>query len=1018
MKWLKRLILISALLLIAAVTALLTVNPNHFKPVIERAVQDATNRTLSLDGDLSLSWFPSIGLELGPTRLGNPPGFGQTPFARIERAILRVEFLPLLQATLRVVELDIRGLKLDLQVDDNGQTNWRDLVLLFASESEQASGAPLPVTLAGITVQDAALHFNDAVTDLDFSIAPIGLTTGPIVVGEPVDLALVFDASSATPPVDAHIRVETQSRFDPGPVLTLDDLKIAFSAQGEGLPLSLKEGQVTGTVAVDLNERTVSVTPLEGVVFAASPDGVEVQIASTATGTGDLDTYRFSLSNLRVNLDATGLPLADRWFSGTLSGAIAVDAAARTVTIDRSRLEMRGEGSRGEDVELLFEGGGEIDLARRGVNFEGLRATLDAFGVPLGEESLTGTLTADISGELDGSGISIGPVSLVLQGEGAGDVASDLKLNGTGYIGPEEGAPFSAKIALESVLRGGTPDMGENRGTLDCEFSGELAADQILVYPVDGKLTHTAPDGKATRVAVSGNGMIDLQQRTLNIEEIRIDLKARDGFAGLGGISGELRAAISAGLNQGFIEFEAVEAKLRGSIPEGVIFAFRAAGDGRFNPEKQVLTFDDLGLRFRGSGQGSDAASVEVSARTGLEADLAEGKATMEPVEIEWSAIKADGRILAAGLKDMPEAIGSLKIHPFSPRQVLASLGHPVAPATPDQILGSGAGLLEFQATAKRIVLPRFELALDDSRLNGKLSVEPGEPANIVMLTHLDRIDLDPYLAALAQQPAPPETEYPETGNGAFEAVSELLNAIELKATMDVGELTIGGTTATGINATLRASEGVLDARPVSASIYEGRARGLFSLDARETEPRLSLHTEATGVALGNLIADALGEEAATLEGRGSLRLNLETRGTSAAAMTHHLQGSIRTEIKRGALHDKALAAKIEIMMALLRARKPRPPEERILFDLLTGTWNTDKGVISNDDLRFDLPIVSFRGKGAIDLNENRIDYALYPLLPGRERDLWLAPITIRGPLADPNYGLDVTRFTREAPQP
>ena len=329
MKWLKRLVLVLALLVVAAIVALLTVNPNHFKPLIEHAVLETTGRTLSLDGDLSLTWFPSLGLEFGPTRLGNPTGFGESPFARIERAVLRVDLVPLLQGALQIHELEIRGLTLDLQVDGEGKTNWRDLVLLFASESEQANGAALPVTLAGITVEDAALHFNDAVTDLDFSIAPIGLSTGPVALGEPVDLVLEFDASSTTPPVDAHFRVETTSRIDPGPVLTLADLKAAFSAEGEGLPLTLKEGQVAGTVAVDLNTREVSATPLQGVIVAASPEGVEVQIASTATGNGNLNTYRFELSDLRVNLDATGLPLADRWFSGSLASAITVDAAAK-----------------------------------------------------------------------------------------------------------------------------------------------------------------------------------------------------------------------------------------------------------------------------------------------------------------------------------------------------------------------------------------------------------------------------------------------------------------------------------------------------------------------------------------------------------------------------------------------------------------------------------------------------------------------------------------------------------------
>ncbi|MEA3412438.1 MAG: AsmA family protein [Pseudomonadota bacterium] len=1016
MKWLRRLVLFLVFAVLAIVVALLTVDPNHFKPVIEQSVHRATGRSLTLEGDLKLNWFPSIGLELGSARIGNSTGFGEKPFARIDQAILRVGLIPLLEGKLEVRKLDIRGLTLNLQVDENGRTNWRDLIPLFTGDP--GAGAPLAITLDGVTVTDAAYHFRDAASDLDFAVAPIALTTGPIVMGEPVALSLEFNARSATPPVDAHIQAETMASIDAGPVLKFDALKLSFEAGGEGLPLTLKEGQIAGTVAVDLEKRTLSATPLKGVVVATSPQGVEIQLAATATGTGDLATYRFALQDIRVNLDATGLPLADRWFSGNLESAVAVDVAERLITIEPSRLEMRGEGSRGEDVELIFQGGGDIDLARRGVRFEGLTGKLDAFGVPLGEDSLTGEFTTDITGELEGSGISIGPASVVLRAEGEGGLATDLSLEGKGYIGPDEGVPFSGQIAIETSVRGGTPDTGENRGTLNFGVAGELASRRLLVYPLNGNLSHTGPDGKTTRVALSGNGEVNLEKRTVNLEAVRIDLKARDGAAGVEGVSAELRGSVSAGLDTDFIEFESVEARLRGSTSQGTIFAFRAAGDGRLDPKEHTLQFDDLGLRLRASLPESGASTLEASARTGLLANLDEGKVRLSPVELEWSGIKADGEILAAGLGDSPEVVGSLKVHPFSPRKVLASLGYPVSPQTPEKTLGSGAGLLEFQATAERLALPRFELAVDESRLNGKMNLEPGEPASVVLLASLDRIDLAPYLAAFAQDTPTTPDETADTDTGGFEAFGRLLKAIELRGSIDVGEVRIAGTTVTAINATLRGDEGVLDARPVSASIYEGRARGLFSLDAREAVPRFSLHTEATGVALGNLVADMLGEEAAKLEGHGSLRLDLETSGVTTAGMTRHVKGSIRTEIRRGALRDKALAAKIEIMMALLQARKPRPPGERILFDLLTGTWTADNGVMSNDDLRFDLPIVSFRGKGDIDLNKNQIDYSLYPFLPGRQRDLWLAPITIRGPLADPDYGLDVTRFTREAPKP
>jgi AsmA protein len=95
-------------LLLAAV--LLFVNPNDYKDRIEAGVQAATGRSLRLPGELKLSVFPWLALQVGEAQLGNPPGFGDEPFLKLASAKLRVKLLPLLlQRKLEVdrVEIDV-----------------------------------------------------------------------------------------------------------------------------------------------------------------------------------------------------------------------------------------------------------------------------------------------------------------------------------------------------------------------------------------------------------------------------------------------------------------------------------------------------------------------------------------------------------------------------------------------------------------------------------------------------------------------------------------------------------------------------------------------------------------------------------------------------------------------------------------------------------------------------------------------------------------------------------------------
>ena len=61
-----------ALVAVLLLAVVLFVHPNDYKDRIARAVKESTGRELTLAGDIKLSVFPWIALELGPAQLGNP----------------------------------------------------------------------------------------------------------------------------------------------------------------------------------------------------------------------------------------------------------------------------------------------------------------------------------------------------------------------------------------------------------------------------------------------------------------------------------------------------------------------------------------------------------------------------------------------------------------------------------------------------------------------------------------------------------------------------------------------------------------------------------------------------------------------------------------------------------------------------------------------------------------------------------------------------------------------------------
>ena len=205
-------------LIVAGLFALwLSVNPNDYKAQIAAAVKQSTGRELSLTGDIKLSVFPWVALELGPASLGNPPGFGQEAFLAFHHAAVRVRLFPLLGRRLDMDRVDLDGLDLRLRRNAEGRGNWEGFGEERKSAAEGAAGSgaaareggpigPLP-QLAGLRITNGRVSYRGA----------SGGTAGDVVVeGFNLDTG-AFGGEGVTP-----VRVAFQvSRGVPAENLTL-----------------------------------------------------------------------------------------------------------------------------------------------------------------------------------------------------------------------------------------------------------------------------------------------------------------------------------------------------------------------------------------------------------------------------------------------------------------------------------------------------------------------------------------------------------------------------------------------------------------------------------------------------------------------------------------------------------------------------------------------------------------------------------------------------------------------------
>ncbi len=183
-----------ALVVVGLLAVWLLVNPNNYKGLIANKVKESTGRDLLLKGDIHLSVFPWIALQLGPASLGNPPGFDAEPFLAFNRASVRVKLFPLLDKRLESDRLEIDGLDLRLRRNAQGTGNWEN----FGQTEKPAAPSGEKETgsleeLAGIRITNSRVSYQDLVVE------NITLETGAFGAHGVTPVSLTLDANRGVP---------------------------------------------------------------------------------------------------------------------------------------------------------------------------------------------------------------------------------------------------------------------------------------------------------------------------------------------------------------------------------------------------------------------------------------------------------------------------------------------------------------------------------------------------------------------------------------------------------------------------------------------------------------------------------------------------------------------------------------------------------------------------------------------------------------------------------------------------
>lgn len=396
---------IALLVSAAAAYLLFAFDPNAYKPQIIQAVKENTHRTLKLDGDIRLAFFPTLEAHLGRVSLSEFQS--EEEFVAVADATVSLAVWPLLQKRVVVDRVKVVGVRIKLIKYADGRTSLDDLLQPGEAASQKAApelqGAPVDFNIASVQIENCEVHFSDQETQNAISITALNLKTGRVANATPTPISLSARIQATQPQMDIAVRLAATLNIDlerkryslhgmeggvEGKVLDITslmlklagDAKADLDAQDYGLNRFMLE--VGGKRAGEPFDLKLSIPTVgivredfagEGLMLSANLDG-GLGRASAALKVpafkGDMD--KFSLRGLSLE---AGLKRPKQVFVAKLDTELIGSLKTLQFNLKDMNLSLKASGDKlpGKLVESSLKGTIQADLERQSVqaNFSG-----------------------------------------------------------------------------------------------------------------------------------------------------------------------------------------------------------------------------------------------------------------------------------------------------------------------------------------------------------------------------------------------------------------------------------------------------------------------------------------------------------------------------------------------------------------------------------------------------------------------------------------------------------------------
>jgi AsmA protein len=365
---------------------------------------------------------------------------------------------------------------------------------------------------------------------------------------------------------------------------------------------------------------------------------------------------------------------------------------------------------------------------------------------------------------------------------------------------------------------------------------------------------------------------------------------------------------------------------------------------------------------------------------------------------------------------DKAQLDANIHVSPFSPRKLLAEIGHPTI--LPPSVLDNASFDAHIAGDAKNFALSEGKLDLDQSHATFSAAVkEAAIGPDVDFSFKLDQLDLDRYLPpSKTEQKAIQQVSTPARSQQGAAATTRdsLMKRIILKGTAEIGSLKVHGIKLENIQTNITGQNGIFRMDPLSMKLYRGELSGSASVDMTKAVPVIQTTVQGGGIQVEPLLRDTINKDVLTGTMQVQAALQMSSGGGDQVKRTLKGQGQIRlldgaiTKVNLGDLFTKVKYA--------LGVEGIGGQSSGTAFSELYVPFTVGGGVLQTSGATLSSSVVRAVAVGSVNLVDDTINLRIEPKavaglknlgIPGQP-SVGLVPVLVHGTVSSPKFAPDL----------